>query len=73
MLCVGIWMRVQLREYVDMSVEGSGAAPLALACLGVLVTLASILACCCTARGHPALLYLVRILFTNGDVSELEN
>ncbi|XP_015521779.1 tetraspanin-7 [Neodiprion pinetum] len=58
MLCVGIWMRIQLREYVDMSIEGSGAAPLALACLGILVVVASILACCCTARGHPALLYL---------------
>ncbi|XP_012256124.2 tetraspanin-7-like [Athalia rosae] len=58
MLCVGIWMRIQLKEYVDMSVEGTGAAPLALASLGILVTLASVLACCCTARGHPALLYL---------------
>ncbi|XP_043275201.1 tetraspanin-7-like [Venturia canescens] len=58
MLCVGIGMRIQLRDYVDMSVEGSGAALLALACLGALVVVAATLACCCTARGHPALLYL---------------
>ncbi|CAG5095635.1 tetraspanin-7-like [Cotesia glomerata] len=58
MLCVGILMRIQLRDYVDMSVEGSGAALLGLACLGGLVVLAATLACCCTARGHPALLYL---------------
>ncbi|XP_034939609.1 tetraspanin-7-like [Chelonus insularis] len=58
MLYVGIWMRIQLREYVDMSVEGSGAALLGLACLGALVVLAATLACCCTARGRPALLYL---------------
>lgn len=62
MLCVGIYMRIQLRDYVDMSVEGSGAALLALACLGALVVVASTLACCCTARGHPALLYLVSII-----------
>lgn len=65
MLCVGMWMRIQLRDYVDMSVEGSGAALLALACLGALVALAATLACCCTARGHPALLYLVSLLSTH--------
>ncbi|XP_076236784.1 tetraspanin-7 [Calliopsis andreniformis] len=58
MLCIGIWMRIQLRDYVDMSMDGSGAALLALASLGAILTLAATLACCCTARGHPALLYL---------------
>ncbi|KAG7208856.1 hypothetical protein KM043_015041 [Ampulex compressa] len=57
-LCIGIWMRIQLRDYVDMSVEGCGTALLALACLGAILALAASLACCCTARGHPALLYL---------------
>ena len=59
MLCIGIYMRLQLRDYVDASLEGSGAALLALACLGAVVVIAATLACCCTARGHPALLYLV--------------
>ena len=58
MLCIGIWMRIQLRDYIDMSMEGRGAALLALASLGAILTLAATLACCCTARGHPALLYL---------------
>lgn len=61
MLCIGIWMRIQLRDYMNMSVQGSGAALLALACLGAVLTVAAVLACCCTARGHPALLYLVGI------------
>ncbi|XP_032688193.1 tetraspanin-7-like isoform X2 [Odontomachus brunneus] len=57
-LCVGIWMRIQLRNYVNLSAEGSGAALLALSSLGAVLALAATLACCCTARGHPALLYL---------------
>lgn len=59
MLFIGIAMRLQLRDYVDSNTEGSGAALLALAFLGAIVVIAAILACCCTARGHPALLYLV--------------
>lgn len=59
MVGIGIWMRVQLRDYVNLTEEGSGAALLALASLGAVLTLAATLACCCTARGHPALLYLV--------------
>lgn len=61
MLCAGIWMRIKLREYEDISGEGGGAALLGLAFLGALVVLAATLACCCTVRGHPALLYLVSI------------
>ncbi|XP_050458681.1 tetraspanin-7-like [Cataglyphis hispanica] len=58
MLCIGIWMRIQLQDYMNMNVQGSGAALLALACLGAVLAVAAVLACCCTARGHPALLYL---------------
>lgn len=61
-LCTSIWMRFQLRDYVNMNVQGSGSALLAVACLGAVLAVAAILACCCTARGHPALLYLVIIL-----------
>lgn len=59
MLFIGIAMRLQLRDYIDSNMEGSGAALLALAFLGAIVVIAAALACCCTARGHPALLYLV--------------
>ncbi|XP_003702352.1 tetraspanin-7 [Megachile rotundata] len=58
MLCIGIWMRIQLRDYVDVSAESGRAALLALASLGAILTLTATLACCCTTHGHPALLYL---------------
>ncbi|KZC08195.1 Tetraspanin-7 [Dufourea novaeangliae] len=51
-------MRAHLRHYVDMNNDGSGAVLIALICLGVILTVAAIFACRCTARGHPALLYL---------------
>lgn len=57
-LCIGIWMKIQLEDYVGMGMEDNGAALSALACLGVFITLASTFACYCTTRGHPALLYL---------------
>ncbi|XP_071862442.1 tetraspanin-7 [Bombus fervidus] len=55
---IGIWMRIQLHDYMDVSSENSRAALLALACLGGILTLTATLACCCTIRGHPALLFL---------------
>ncbi|XP_003393642.1 tetraspanin-7-like [Bombus affinis] len=58
LLCIGIWMRIQLHDYMDVSPENSRAALLALACLGGILTLTATLACCCTTRGHPALLFL---------------
>jgi len=54
---------------MNMSVQGSGAALLALASLGAVLAVAAVLACCCTARGHPALLYLVSIQ----SISEFSN
>ncbi|XP_014210756.1 tetraspanin-7-like [Copidosoma floridanum] len=58
MLCVGIYMRMELQSYANLGIESSGAALLALSSLGALVTLVGVLACCCTTRQHPALLYL---------------
>ncbi|KAH0944650.1 hypothetical protein HN011_008938 [Eciton burchellii] len=58
MLCIGIWMRIQLRDYMNIEIQDSGTALLAFASLGAVLALAATLACCCTARGHPALLYL---------------
>ncbi|XP_076766042.1 tetraspanin-7 [Xylocopa sonorina] len=54
-LYIGIWMRIHLR---DLSAEGSKAILLGVASLGAILTLSTMLACCCTTRGHPALLYL---------------
>ncbi|KAF3426923.1 hypothetical protein E2986_03134 [Frieseomelitta varia] len=57
-LGIGIWTRIQLHDYMDVSAENSRAALLALACLGGILTLTATLACCCTTHGHPALLFL---------------
>ncbi|XP_016922937.2 tetraspanin-7 [Apis cerana] len=58
MMVIGIWVRIQLRDYIDVSAESSRTALLALASLGAILTLIATFACCCTTRGHPALLYL---------------
>ncbi|XP_012287044.1 tetraspanin-6 [Orussus abietinus] len=58
LLYAGIWIRTQLQDYVEMNTEGGKAALLALACFGAGIALIATLAGCCTARGHPALLYL---------------
>lgn len=71
MLCIGIWMQIQLRDFVDMSMEGSGMALLAITYLGAILTLAATLACCCTARGHPALLSLYGAFLAAVAVMEL--
>lgn len=61
MLIVGVYTRMQIYDYIDVDSDNSnaGAVLLAIAFLGVIVSVISLLACCCTARGHPALLYLV--------------
>lgn len=64
MLCAGLWMKLELQNYASLGLESSGATLLALSCLGALVALVGILACCCTTRQHPALLYLVSLYFT---------
>ncbi|XP_066597470.1 tetraspanin-7-like [Prorops nasuta] len=58
MLCIGIWMKIQLQDYADVGIEGIGSVLLAISCLGGILAITATLACCCTARGHPALLYL---------------
>lgn len=61
MLCAGLYMKLELQNYASLGLESSGATLLALSCLGALVALVGILACCCTTRQHPALLYLVSL------------
>ncbi|XP_058804799.1 tetraspanin-7-like [Phymastichus coffea] len=58
MLGGGIYMKLQLQNYADLGMENSDAALLATACLGALVALVGLLACCCIVRQHPSLLYV---------------
>ncbi|XP_046402459.1 tetraspanin-7-like [Ischnura elegans] len=57
-LAVGIWMKVELHKYMELSTEFSSNASYILIGTGALVILIGSLACCCTAKGQPALLYI---------------
>jgi hypothetical protein len=58
-LAIGIWMEVELYKYMEMSTEFSGTAPYVLIGTGSLIILIGSLACCCTVKGQPVLLYVV--------------
>ncbi|KAG8222125.1 hypothetical protein J437_LFUL002122 [Ladona fulva] len=57
-LAVGIWMKVELHKYMEFSTEFSSNASYVLMGTGALVILIGSLACCCTAKGQPVLLYI---------------
>ncbi|XP_053973396.1 tetraspanin-7-like isoform X2 [Hylaeus anthracinus] len=57
-VCTVLWIEIQLQHYVDISMDGVWAALIALGGFGLFLSLAVMLACCCTTRGHPALLHL---------------
>lgn len=52
-------MEVGLYKYMEMSTEFSGNAPFVLIGTGALIILIGSLACCCTVKGQPVLLYVV--------------
>jgi len=58
-LAVGIWMVVELYKYMELSTEFSATAPYVLIGTGALIILVGSLACCCTVKGQPVLLYIV--------------
>ncbi|OAD53184.1 60S ribosomal protein L11 [Eufriesea mexicana] len=64
-LCIGIWVRIQLQHYMDVSDESSWHGLLAFASLGAVLTLTATFACCCITREQPALLYLVANFLNN--------
>lgn len=57
--CAGIWMQVELHKYLELNSEYSSVAPYILVGTGAFILLVSSLACCCTVKGHPSLLYTV--------------
>ncbi|XP_063240158.1 tetraspanin-7-like [Bacillus rossius redtenbacheri] len=56
-LGIGIWMQVELYKYMELSADFSSTAPYVLLGTGALIVLVGSLACCCTVKGQPALLY----------------
>lgn len=65
MLCSGVWMQVEMHKYLVLNGEYSDVAPYILVATGSLILLISSLACCCTVKGHPTLLYLVNWIKDN--------
>ncbi|CAH1961736.1 unnamed protein product [Acanthoscelides obtectus] len=57
-LAIGVWMEIELYKYMEMSTEFSGTAPYVLIGTGSLIILIGSLACCCTVKGQPVLLYI---------------
>lgn len=57
--CAGIWMQVELHHYLELNVEYPNVTPHILVGTGAFILLVSSLACCCTVKGHPLLLYTV--------------
>lgn len=58
---VGVWSQIELYKYLKLSTEIPGTAPYVLIGTGALIMLIGSLACCCTIKGQPALLYMVII------------
>lgn len=57
-LCAGIWMQVELNKFLELNTDYSTSTPFILVATGGLILLVSTLACCCTVKGQPSLLFL---------------
>lgn len=57
-LAAGIWMKVDLYKYMNLTTNDTSAIAYVLIGTGVVIILIGMLACCCTAKGVPVLLYL---------------
>lgn len=58
-LCAGIWMQVELHKYLELNADFSISAPYILVATGAIILVISTLACFCTVKGQPSLLYTV--------------
>jgi len=58
-LTLGIWTKVELHVYVELSTEYYKEAPYILIGVGAGIVLVGSLGCCCTFKGKAILLYLV--------------
>lgn len=54
-------MEVELSKYMTMSTDFSDTASYVLIGTGSLIIIMGMLACCCTVKGQPVLLFLVSV------------
>jgi hypothetical protein len=62
LLALGIWMKVQLYIYMELTTTYYAEAPYILIGIGAAIVVVGSLGCCCTVKGHTVLLYMVRII-----------
>lgn len=63
-LAIGIWTKVDLYKYLELSSIYQPEAPYVLIGVGAVIVLIGSLGCCCTIKGHSFLLYMVRVTVT---------
>ncbi|XP_055868205.1 tetraspanin-7-like [Biomphalaria glabrata] len=57
-LAIGIWTKVDLYKYLELSSIYQPEAPYVLIGVGAVIVLIGSLGCCCTIKGHSVLLYM---------------
>ncbi|XP_059153744.1 tetraspanin-7-like [Physella acuta] len=57
-LAIGIWTKVDLYKYLELSSIYQPEAPYVLIGVGAVIVLIGSLGCCCTIKGHSLLLYM---------------
>ncbi|XP_076343995.1 tetraspanin-7-like isoform X2 [Tachypleus tridentatus] len=57
-LVIGVWMKVSLYQFLQLSDEYNNSAPYVFIGTGAAIIVVGFLACCCTVKGKPSLLYL---------------
>lgn len=63
-LALGIWAKVELYIYMELSTVYYEEAPYILIGVGAVIVLIGSFGCCCTVKGHSVLLYMVNIQST---------
>ncbi|XP_021958482.1 tetraspanin-7 [Folsomia candida] len=58
LLVLGVWLHVELHKYLELSPDFSATAPYVLVGTGILILFLATLACCCTIKEQPILLYI---------------
>jgi len=69
LLGLGIWMKVELHIYMQLTSVYYDAVPYVVVAVGGLVVVVASLGCLCTIKGFPALLYLVSYMHLHAPCS----
>ena len=64
-LYIFLCVQVELHRYLELNADYTNTAPYVLVGTGALILFIGTLACCCTVKGQPALLYMVNYSLLN--------